>query len=115
MSKTAKFTISMTVSAFKEIEALRRKTGKSRSQIVREAIQALKAESSRMAAVKEERAAYGMPEPEAIIDPEERRKRAIAAAGRFRSGVSDLSTNHDHYLEESFAAESREGDADEKD
>ena len=31
---------------------------------------------------------------------EERRKRAIAISGRFRSGVSDLSTEHDRYLNE---------------
>ncbi|HHV54678.1 MAG TPA: CopG family transcriptional regulator [Firmicutes bacterium] len=33
---------------------------------------------------------------------EDRIKRAIAAAGRFRSGVRDLATNHDNYLEESY-------------
>jgi hypothetical protein len=104
----------MTVSAFKEIEVLRRRTGKSRSQIVREAIQALKAESSRRTAVKEERAAYGMPEPEAIIDPEERRKRAIAAAGRFRSGLTDLAASHDRYLEDAFTTVSPAKDAAER-
>jgi hypothetical protein len=105
----------MTVSAFKEIEALRRRTGKSRSQIVREAVQALKAESSRRAAVKEERAAYRMPEPKAIIDPEERRKRAIAAAGRFRSDLTDLAANHDRYLEDAYATASPAKDAAERD
>lgn len=34
----------------------------------------------------------------AVSDPEERRKRAVAAAGRFRSGVSDLSSAHDKYF-----------------
>lgn len=33
---------------------------------------------------------------------EERRKRAIAAAGRFRSEKSDVSTNHDEYLVEAY-------------
>ncbi len=37
-----------------------------------------------------------------IVDIEERRKRAIEAAGRFRSGLSDFSTEHDKYLEEAF-------------
>jgi hypothetical protein len=32
----------------------------------------------------------------------ERKRRALAAVGRFRSGVSDLSTDHDRYLEEAF-------------
>lgn len=36
------------------------------------------------------------------IDTEERRKRAIAAAGRFHSGVSDISAKHDEYLAEAF-------------
>ena len=36
------------------------------------------------------------------IDMEERRRRALAAAGCFHSGVSDLSTNHDKYLAEAL-------------
>jgi hypothetical protein len=31
------------------------------------------------------------------------RDRAAALSGRFRSGVSDLSIEHDRYLEESFS------------
>ena len=38
-----------------------------------------------------------------VIDVEERRKRAIDASGRFRSGLRDLSTEHDKYLEEAFS------------
>lgn len=33
----------------------------------------------------------------------ERRRRAKAIAGRFRSGATDLSTNHDAYLAETYA------------
>jgi predicted DNA-binding ribbon-helix-helix protein len=36
------------------------------------------------------------------VSPEERRKRAIALAGRFRSGLKDLSTKHDDYLKEVY-------------
>jgi len=36
------------------------------------------------------------------VDAEERRRRAIAAAGRFRSGASDVSSDHDRYLAEAF-------------
>lgn len=36
------------------------------------------------------------------VDLSEKRQRAIAAAGRFRSDVSDLGTNHDRYLAEAF-------------
>jgi predicted transcriptional regulator len=38
-----------------------------------------------------------------VVDREERRKRALDAAGRFRSGLGDLSTEHDKYLEEAFS------------
>ncbi len=35
-------------------------------------------------------------------DEEERRRRAIAAAGRFRSGIPDVSSEHDQHLVEVF-------------
>ena len=38
-----------------------------------------------------------------MTDLAERRRRAIAAAGKFRSGLADLSSDHDRYLEEAFA------------
>ncbi len=38
----------------------------------------------------------------ALIDIEERRSRALAAAGRFSSGLQDLSAEHDKYLSEAF-------------
>ena len=37
------------------------------------------------------------------VDLEERKQRAIKAAGRFRSGISDLSEAHDKYLNEIFS------------
>jgi Arc/MetJ-type ribon-helix-helix transcriptional regulator len=36
------------------------------------------------------------------VSLEERRQRAIAIAGRFRSGRSDLSTKHDEHLAEIY-------------
>ena len=36
------------------------------------------------------------------ISNEERKKRAITAAGRFRSGRKDISSKHDKYLSEAF-------------
>lgn len=39
---------------------------------------------------------------EGRLPRKELRQRAMALSGRFRSGVSDLSTDHDRYLEESF-------------
>ena len=38
------------------------------------------------------------------ISVDERRRRAIAAIGRFRSGQSDVSTDHDKYLAEAYEA-----------
>lgn len=36
------------------------------------------------------------------VSPEERKKRAIAIAGRFHSGLRNLSTKHDDYLKEAY-------------
>lgn len=36
------------------------------------------------------------------VSIEERKKRAIVAAGRFHSGKQDISTKHDAYLTEAF-------------
>jgi hypothetical protein len=50
---------------------------------------------------REDRSAYGSPcpaDPTDMTDIAERRQRAIAAAGRFESGVPDLSIEHDRYL-----------------
>jgi hypothetical protein len=114
MGNTIKFTISVPAGEFKELEARRREEGKTRSQFVREAVQALKgreperpiAAPAAAAGVKEDSARYGAPDnalPE-LTDMAERHRRAVAAAGRFRSGVADLSTAHDRYLEDGFAA-----------
>jgi len=37
-----------------------------------------------------------------LVDIEERQRRALAAAGRFSSGLQDLSSEHDKYLAEAF-------------
>lgn len=37
------------------------------------------------------------------IDYEERKCRAISAAGQFRSGLGDLATDHDRYLAEAYS------------
>jgi replication initiation and membrane attachment protein DnaB len=38
------------------------------------------------------------------VSMEERKERAIAAAGRFRSGKKDVSVRHDDYLAEAFGS-----------
>lgn len=39
----------------------------------------------------------------AAIDGEEKRKRALAAVGRFSSGKRDVSKDHDKYISEAFS------------
>ena len=41
--------------------------------------------------------------------PEEKKKRALAAVGRFSSNLSDVSERHDDYLAEAFVKEVRHG------
>lgn len=101
MPKTIKFSISMPASEFKELESARRKTGRTRSQFIREA--ALREHGRRTrdvpaGSVREERRAYGGPGIPVLTNAAELRKRAIAAAGAFDSGLRDLSTGHDRYL-----------------
>jgi hypothetical protein len=101
MSKTIKFAVSMPEKA---LEALRRKTGWTRSQFIRDAVNAWKIKFSKPSEVKEEAVQYKNDIFEDFIDPAERRRRAIAAAGRFCSDVSDISLNHDKYLEDAYSA-----------
>lgn len=102
MSKTVKFAVSMSEEVYKELESLRRKTGWTRSQFIRDAIRSWKAEHMGPYSVKEKLEEYKKEVPTEIVDPKELRQRAILAIGRFRSDISDLSTNHDKYLEESY-------------
>jgi hypothetical protein len=104
MSKTAKFAVSMPEKVFKELESLRRKTGWTRSQFIRDALKAWKAENLRVSGIKEETGEYRKDIPSDLIDQGERCQRALAAAGRFRSGMPDISINHDKYLEEAYSA-----------
>lgn len=43
-------------------------------------------------------------EAEGAVTHEERKRRALAAVGQFRSGLKDLSENHDKYLAEAYEA-----------
>lgn len=104
MDKTIKFAVSMSKDLFKELESLRHRTGWTRSQFIRDAIRAWKAEFSEPSVVKEKAEEYKKEMSIDIVDQEELKKRAIAAAGRFRSGISDISINHDKYLEDAYSA-----------
>ncbi len=101
MAKTIKFSISMAAPEFKALEAARRKAGRTRSQFIRDSV--FKAHDGTAPGreaftIREDRFAYGSPHPTDMTDMAELRQRAIAAAGRFESGVPDLSLEHDRYL-----------------
>jgi hypothetical protein len=106
MGNTVKFTVSMSAAEFKDIESLRRKTGRTRSQFIRDAVAGWKHGGGGRLSVKEDQPDYGaplVPDSTSMTDVAERRRGAIAAAGKFRSGAADLSANHDRYLEEAYA------------
>jgi len=112
MAKTVKFTVSMSAAEFKRLESLRRRAGRTRSQFVRDAIASRRPGLSGHPSVREDQSDYGAPEAGATgltdkTELAERRRRAIAAAGKSRSKISDLSVNHDKYLEEAYAQRSR--------
>jgi len=92
----------MSAAEFKELESLRKKTKGTRSQFIRDAIRTWKTEFIRPLGVREDAGEYKKEIPTDLIDLEERRQRAIAAAGRFRSGITDLSLNHDKHLEGAY-------------
>lgn len=93
----------MSAAEFKELESLRRKRGGTRSQFIRDAIRVLKQKDSHSLGVKEDMSEYKKEIPTDLVDLKERRRRAIAAAGRFRSGIPDLSLKHDEYLGKAYA------------
>jgi len=100
----------MSEKVFKELESLRRRTGWTRSQFIRDAVRAWKTEFSEPSGVKEKAEEYKKEIPTDITDLEERRRRAIAAAGRFRSGISNLSLDHDKHLEDSYSVTASQRD-----
>ena len=61
MSKTVKFAVSMSEEVFQELEIFRRKTGWTRSQFIRDAVRAWKAEFLQPSEVKEEAEEYICP------------------------------------------------------
>jgi hypothetical protein len=105
----------------KWVEAEGRRRGVSGSAVIRLGIRDLRrkvegegrgAGSTRVA---EKRAEYGQDALVSIIDPKELRRRSAAAAGRFSSGVPDLSIEHDRYAwGESGDAEDVGNEADEE-
>jgi hypothetical protein len=133
MKRAAKFAVSMPEVEFRDVESMRRRTGKSRSQFVRDAVQAWKAGGEPSGAgqsglrqsgaagrggrgswpsIREEARGYGAPPLPDLADEAERRRRAIAAAGRFSSGGGDLAARHDEELAEAYAGSGKAGSGD---
>ena len=77
--------IELTQEQVKQLNALAKRQNTSVIELVRSSVDALLARTHQ-------------------LDWDERRRRAIAAAGRFHSGHSDLSANHDAYLEDIWAS-----------
>jgi hypothetical protein len=83
------------------------------SRLVRTQIQLTRKQSTRMKAAASSRslsvselirrAVETLLNSAGPVDLEEKRRRAIAAAGRFRSGLNDLAENHDKYLDRDFS------------
>jgi hypothetical protein len=71
------------------LKAKARKRGVSVSQLIREGVQLFRAYEERF--------------------PEDKKKRALAAIGRFSSDVHDVSERHDDYLAEAFKEEAANG------
>lgn len=86
----------MSAPEFRALEKARRRAGTTRSQFVREAVRA--SCGGAVGSVREDRSTYGSPCPADLTDMRELRRRAVATAGRFESGVPDLSIEHDRYL-----------------
>jgi hypothetical protein len=100
MAPTRKLSISMPEAEYRSLETARRQSGKTRSQFIREALEVKRAEAKDVGSggFFEARQYEGSPLPPEIRDASELKRRAIAAIGRFDSGVPDLSLEHDKYL-----------------
>jgi len=76
--------IQLTDSQTRALKDLSAAENKSMAELIRQAVDALLRNSQR-------------------ADPDEQRRRAIAAAGQFSSGVADLAADHDRYLSGAYA------------
>ena len=75
--------IQLTHSQAQDLRRLSSESGRSMADLIREGVEVLLAAQRRPSR-------------------QERTERALRAAGRFRSGSSDTSRNHDRYLAEAF-------------
>lgn len=66
------------------------------------ALKALSAERNRSVADLIRHSVDNLIQNVIVLDAEARRQRAIAVAGRFHSGRTDIAVNHDAYLDEAY-------------
>jgi hypothetical protein len=105
MARMTRTIISVPAETKKWLEGYGKRGKISAAEVVRLAIEAFRQAGAEGPRVREERGVYGPPASPQITDIGELRKRAIEAAGRFASGVPDLSVGHDRYLAEEPVAD----------
>ncbi len=105
MARMIRTIISLPAEEKKWLDAYGERHAISSAQVVRLAIRDLQGRRgegtptlSAAKGVREGSAVYGPPVPPNLVDMAEVKRRAAAAAGRFASGVPDLSIDHDRYL-----------------
>ena len=112
MARMIRTIVSLPEDEKKWLDAHGRRHGISSAEVVRRAIRELRASKVDTGlAVGEDRAAYGSPLPGGVTDMADMKRRAIAAAGRFASGATDLSVGHDRYLTDGLTGSATEGAA----
>jgi post-segregation antitoxin (ccd killing protein) len=77
--------IQLTERQAQQLKALAKERGVSMAELIRQSVDRLL-------------------DSQGTVDWEERKRRAIAIAGKFRSDVPDLGVNHDEYLAEAYEA-----------
>ena len=103
MARMIRMIVSLPEKDKKWVEAESRRRNISGAEVIRDCIrnlrQRVEGEADRPGStrVTDKRAEYGHDALAGITDPKELRRRAAAAAGRFSSGVPDLSIEHDRY------------------
>jgi len=104
MARMTRTIISIPAEEKKWLEGYGKRFKISSAEIVRKAVREYRRANEPSNAgskpVTEDRGVYGPPAPSGITDVGELRRRAIEAAGRFESGIQDLSVTHDLYIGE---------------
>jgi hypothetical protein len=103
MARMIRTIISLPAEEKKWLDAYGERHAISSAQVVRLAIRELQSRTGEgtppgAKGVREGSTAYGPPVTPDLVDMAEVKRRAAAAAGRFASGVPDLSVDHDRYL-----------------